>query len=103
VTEGGLLCWNCGRPTGILDKVMRSDQCENCLADLRSCRGCRHFDPTRRFHCRETIDSPVRDKEKSNLCDSFQMRDAIKRPGSVSASIDPKEVRKKRFDDLFDD
>ena len=103
MTSGGLLCWNCGKPTGLEGKIMRSDSCPHCLADMRSCHGCRHFDPTRRFQCRETIDSPVRDKEKRNMCDFFQMRDAVKRPGGISASFDSKDERKKRFNDLFDD
>lgn len=99
----GLLCWSCGRPTGIVDRVMRSDTCPHCEADLRCCRGCRHFDPTRRYHCKEPIESRVGDKEKSNICDFFQMRDAMKTAGGFGGKADAKEDRKKRFDDLFDD
>ena len=103
MAEAGLLCWSCGRPTGIEGKVTRSDSCPQCLADLRCCRGCRHFDPTRRFQCREVVETNVTNKEKNNFCDFFQMRDAVKRPGGISASRDSKEVHKKKFDDLFDD
>jgi len=101
--EEGLLCWNCGRPTGIVGRVARSDSCDNCLADLRCCLGCRHWEPGRRFQCKEPIESNVVNKEKSNFCDYFQMRDRIKRPGGVSSQHDPKEERKKGFDDLFKD
>ncbi len=100
---GGLLCWNCGRPTGIEHNVTRNDACPQCLADLRSCRGCRHFDPTRRFQCRETVDSNVLNKEKNNFCDMFQVRDVFKRPGGISAKSDTKDTRKNKFDDLFKD
>lgn len=99
----GLLCWSCGKPTGLISKVARGDQCPNCSADLRTCRGCRHFDPTRRFQCRETIDHNVIDKEKSNFCDMFQMRNMIKTGGGVSFSRDSKDTKKKSFDDLFKD
>jgi hypothetical protein len=73
------------------------------MADLRCCRGCRHFDPTRRLQCKENIETGVTDKEKSNFCDFFQMRDAVKGPGGISAATDSKDDRQKRFDDLFDD
>jgi len=99
----GLLCWNCGKPTGITARVMRSDACTNCLADLRCCRGCRHFDPTRRFHCREPIETNIVNKEKANFCDFYSQRDAMKTAGGVTRITDSKEDRKKRFDDLFKD
>ncbi len=103
MANDGLMCWNCGRPTGIKTKVMRSDSCVDCLADLRCCRGCRHFDPTRRSQCRENIDTPIANKEKNNFCDFFQMRDVVKTPGGISTQTDSKDDRKKKFDDLFKD
>jgi hypothetical protein len=99
----GLLCWNCGRPTGIQHKVSRHDRCDNCGADLHTCRGCRHFEPGRRYQCRETVESNVLDKEKANFCDFFQMRQVMKTAGGVSTKVETKEDRRKRFDDLFED
>ena len=100
----GLLCWSCGRPTGHLRTVGRNDQCDNCAADLRCCRGCRHFDPSKRWQCKENIDKPIVDKERANFCDLFQIRSAMKRPGGVTTDTrDSKDVRKSRFDDLFKD
>ena len=99
----GLLCWSCGRPTGIEDKVMRSDQCESCLADLRCCRGCRHFDPMARSQCRENIDTPIPNKEKANFCDFFQTRLAVQSHLGRRTGADSKEERRKKFNDLFDD
>jgi hypothetical protein len=99
----GLLCWSCGKPTGITGRVMRSDNCSSCLADMRCCRGCRHFDPTRRFHCREPIETNIVNKEKANFCDFFSQRDAMKTAGGVTRISDSKDDRKKRFDDLFKD
>ncbi len=99
----GLLCWNCGKTTGVEGRPTRMDSCPHCLADLRCCRGCRHFDPYSHFQCRETIDAPIRDKEKNNFCDFFAARDAIKRPGGIRDAGDSKDARKKKFDDLFED
>ncbi len=101
--QEGLVCWNCGRPTGLEGSIMRSDACPHCLADLRCCRGCRHFDPFSRFQCRETIDAPVGNKDKANFCDWYQHRDVVKRAGGIRSQTDSKDARKKRFDDLFED
>jgi hypothetical protein len=103
ITEEGLLCWNCGKNTGIMGKVTRGDACPHCLADLRCCRGCRHFDPTRRFQCKEPIETNIVNKEKSNFCDFFQVREAYKKAGGISHQTDTKDERKKKFDDLFND
>ncbi len=99
----GLMCWSCGQPTGIKGIPTRSDSCPHCLADLRCCRGCRHFDPTRRYQCRENVESLVKDKEKNNFCEFYQFRDVVKRPGGISTQTDSKDARKKKFDNLFDD
>jgi len=82
---------------------MRADACPECLADLRCCRGCRHFDPTARWQCRETIDAPIPIKEKSNFCDYFQARLAMHSHGRKPSPRDSKDERRKKFDDLFDD
>jgi len=103
MSNEGLLCWNCGEPTGIRDKVSRADACVDCMADLRCCHGCRHFEPTRRFQCKEPIETNIPNKEKANFCEFFQMRNVIKRPGGISTQNDDKGDRKKRFDDLFKD
>lgn len=99
----GLLCWNCGKPTGIQIKVSRSDICYACNADLHCCRGCRHFEPGRRFQCKEPVDTNITNKEKSNFCDFFQMRQVMKTAGGVVTKTDSKDDRQKRFDDLFED
>lgn len=103
MAEEGLICWNCGAVTGIVGRVMRNDACTKCLADLRCCRGCRFFDPYAKLQCRENIDSGVKNKEKSNFCDFFQLRDRVKRPGGMAQAADSKDELKKKFDDLFDD
>ena len=103
MSDTGLMCYNCGRPTGIVGKVTRNDSCPHCDADLRCCRGCRHFDPSRRYQCRESVESRIANKEKNNFCEFFQMRNVVKRPGGISTQADSKDDRKKAFDDLFKD
>ena len=103
MASGGLICWSCGKPTGIMERVNRNDSCPSCRADLRCCRGCVHFDPTRRFQCRETVDQAVVNKDKNNFCDYFQKRNVTKTAGGISTQTDTKDSRKKKFDDLFED
>jgi hypothetical protein len=103
MAQNELLCWNCGKLTGVTGKVFRADGCQHCNFDLRCCRGCLHFDPTRRFACKESIDTPETNKEKSNMCDFFQVRDARKIPGGRSSTTDSKDNAKSSFDDLFKD
>jgi hypothetical protein len=71
----GLICWNCGRATGIEGRVARA----------------------------EPVETNIVNKEKSNFCDYFQMRDVVKRPGGIRSSDDSKDDRKSGFDDLFKD
>ncbi|MCX6829468.1 MAG: hypothetical protein NT002_09340 [candidate division Zixibacteria bacterium] len=99
----GLICWNCGRATGIEGKPTRSDSCSQCLSDLRTCRGCRFFDPTARWQCRESIEAPIPIKEKSNFCDFFQARLAVHSHDKKQTPIEAKDSHKKKFDDLFED
>lgn len=103
MTETGLICWNCGRPTGLTGTIGRQESCLHCTADLRCCRGCRHFDPTCPKQCREPIDTGIPNKEKSNFCDWFQVRKMIKGQGGISGPDDSKSDRKQQFDDLFND
>ncbi|MFH2035731.1 MAG: hypothetical protein ABIJ45_04955 [Candidatus Zixiibacteriota bacterium] len=99
----GLICWNCGKATGLEGKVMRSDSCPYCHADLRSCRGCRFFDPSAFRQCKEKIDSPIAMKDKSNFCDWYQVRQAMQSHLGRPDMTDSKDNKKKKFDDLFND
>ena len=96
----GLTCWNCGADTEIEKGPMRSEQCGRCLADLRSCRGCRHFDPLRHFQCREKIPLNIPIKDKANYCDFYQVRLT---GAAALGRFEAKKSRKDRFDDLFED
>jgi len=55
------------------------------------------------MQCRESIRTPVKDKDKNNFCDFFQKRDVTKKPGGISTSSGSKDDLKKRFDSLFED
>lgn len=57
--------------------VSRRDSCPKCGADVRVCLNCRHYDSTSKWECREHISERVADKERANLCDSFQAKETL--------------------------
>ncbi|MBS1983953.1 MAG: hypothetical protein JST16_07250 [Bdellovibrionales bacterium] len=93
-------CYKCGTQIewSAQSPVSRHASCPQCHADLRNCRNCRHYDPAARSECREDISEPVRDKEKSNLCDAFQALDG---GASTNAGTSAKEDALKKAEALF--
>lgn len=68
-------CYQCQKEIQLSsDKVGYREECPFCHADIHSCRGCEFYDPKVYNECRETSADRVKDKEKSNFCDFFQVR-----------------------------
>src|SRR4051794_33428096 len=72
-------CWSCSNEQ-IFDvkvgvKVGRRDSCPHCGADLHVCKNCRLWDPSIHNQCREPEAAFIRDREGSNFCAHFDMRD----------------------------
>lgn len=67
-------CWSCSSLIEV-DAVFRSDTCEKCDADLKTCRSCRHHDDRISNGCRETAADYVHDKERANFCGYFAPRE----------------------------
>ena len=74
--------------------VFFSTECPSCSRVLHSCRCCSFFSPDAHYGCRESVDEPVWDKEKSNRCDYFRLTEK-----AVGASSD-EEKRKKARENL---
>ena len=69
-------CQFCGAAVTLEDPIPRDSSCESCRRDYRSCRQCRHFDPSRHNACRETEAEMVEDKERRNFCEFFDFNPA---------------------------
>ncbi|MFN0084107.1 MAG: hypothetical protein ACKVX9_01855 [Blastocatellia bacterium] len=95
-----MVCHNCGRDIKLIGKVVRTDECPHCNADMRCCKNCRFFDPGRNNQCSEPQADWVRDKLKANFCDFFEpsTRTALTSRGSAEPR---KQDAKKAFDNLF--
>ena len=93
-------CFQCGQSVRLLSgqKVLKSDTCTKCSADLHCCRNCRFFDPGRNNQCSEPQAELVTDKVRANFCDYFEARTSIDLVRRTQAG--PDETRK-RFDSLF--
>lgn len=69
------MCWKCGASIEDLPfPLSRMAKCASCQADLHVCRLCRFYDTSRAHHCQEPIAEPVKDKQRANFCELFQVR-----------------------------
>jgi hypothetical protein len=96
-----MVCHNCGREIKVVGKVLRTDECPHCDADVHCCKNCRHFDPGKNNQCSESQAEYVREKDRANFCDYFEPNNRVpltSRGGSQSSNRD--DVRK-AFDNLF--
>jgi len=98
-------CHNCGHKTEVTDRPARADSCESCLADLRVCKNCRHYDPVSWNECRETSAERVTDKEKANFCDYFSLNketdSSSKTDGSPADQTSSRDKALADLDKLF--
>lgn len=67
-------CFSCKKELGPLEVVGRREECPNCRADVHVCKNCEFYDPKSYNECRETSADVVKEKDRSNFCDYFQLR-----------------------------
>ena len=79
------MCKKCGTPI-TETSITRSSTCPTCGADLHSCINCKFYSPGSHYDCHETVDECVRDKERSNFCDSYKVNPAIGASGAAGAA-----------------
>ena len=68
------VCHKCRRELPFESRILRSEQCPWCSADLHCCLNCRFHDFNSHNECREVGTELVRYRESSNYCGSFQFR-----------------------------
>ena len=70
-------CFSCKKILKRAENVVgRRECCPFCGADLHVCLNCLHYDPAAYNQCRETQAERVLDKNRSNFCEYFVLRDA---------------------------
>jgi predicted RNA-binding Zn-ribbon protein involved in translation (DUF1610 family) len=93
------MCYFCGASIGADTKIYRSSTCPSCGKDLKICLNCRFYDPGVHWQCRETIPEPVREKDRANFCDYFQLNTVDSR--GTDGRTD--EKAREQFKSLFGD
>jgi hypothetical protein len=97
-------CAFCSAPVENPREVFRATACARCGKDLKICLNCRFYSPGSHWDCSETIDEPVRDKDRGNFCTFFSFRDARpgqSPPGAVRSTAPGSEAARKKLDKLF--
>jgi len=97
------MCWYCGSPITDAIPIGRSQRCQDCGKDLRSCRNCKFFVCGARGDCRETNAEPQHDKERANFCDWFSLDEEKYRKQSAGQKKekDKSDASRTAFDNLF--
>lgn len=90
-------CWKCSAAWEGNSQPGRGDDCPKCGFDLHTCRNCKHHDIRYNNECRIPETESVRDRERSNFCDQFEIS-----PGREGTDQpDKAEEARKKFNQLF--
>lgn len=88
-------CSSCGAKASHSISLLSS--CENCKADLHTCRQCTYFDPSARFECSKPITVKIVNKNKRNECELFAPRTIVERETSSGPPKDARQAFAKLF------
>jgi len=61
--------------------------CPSCGTDSRSCKNCRFYSPGSVYDCAERVEEPVKEKDRANFCDHFQLNPAFRCDHPVKGKI----------------
>ncbi len=96
------MCYRCGEAVPLERRIGFNETCPTCGLDLHVCLMCSFHAPEARWECRESVESPVLDKEKRNYCDWFAVEPRFGRKSQGDAKAMKKaEAAKSAFDSLF--
>ena len=65
-------CHDCKAEHSFDERVPFRAECDKCAADLHACLSCRFYDRYAENECKETEADPVKNKDRSNLCEYFK-------------------------------
>ena len=91
------MCWKCKSDINETE-IYRSSVCKTCGADLHSCKNCKFYSPGSHYDCHETIEELVKDKERSNFCDSFSVKRTF---SDIADATDKSQKARDAFAALF--
>lgn len=69
-----ILCFSCQKELKFSDlKIGFREECPHCRADVHVCKNCLFWDPKVYNECKETAADVVREKDRANYCEFFQL------------------------------
>jgi hypothetical protein len=77
-------CHACHKEISYDTRILRTETCPWCRADLHVCLNCMHHDPSRYNECKVPTTERVRERDKANHCGDFAFRDG--KPGENAAA-----------------
>ncbi|MCX7025603.1 MAG: hypothetical protein NT080_13455 [Spirochaetes bacterium] len=96
------MCLACGTPFPSRDERGFRSLCPDCGRELHTCKNCAFFKPGVHYDCAETVQDPVFDKEKANLCEWWRPGNPKGVPGGSPGTEKRAEASAKaKFDELF--
>lgn len=66
-------CYRCRATISFEGVVPRGALCPSCTSDVHVCVNCRFHDRSAHNQCREPAAEFVRDKERANFCELFEL------------------------------
>lgn len=67
------ICYRCRAELSFEGHVLREATCPSCHSDVHVCVNCRFYDRSAHNQCREPVAEFVRDKERANFCEFFEL------------------------------
>ena len=93
-------CFACGAAFDPDLEIFRSTTCPSCGKDAHVCLNCRFYDKSVHMECRESIAEPVAQKDRSNFCEYFKVRETGRGPATDDRATRAREAAERLFDDL---
>jgi hypothetical protein len=87
-------CYRCRSEMSFEGRVLREATCPSCHSDVHVCVNCRFYDRSAHNQCRDVAAEFVRDKERANFCEFFELAGGPNTSGKPSSG-------KAAFDSLF--
>lgn len=83
-------CFQCQAELKVLLPVGRREECPSCRQDVHVCKNCVHYDPKSYNECRETSADVVKEKDRANFCDYFELFQGQRSGGANKADLKAK-------------
>lgn len=87
-------CFNCSAELSFGFTPGRREECPKCGADVHVCRNCKNYDKNAYNECREPQADVVKEKDRANFCDYFQL-------GGAGGGVDKQKDLRAAAEALF--